>query len=843
MRGGDRIVYVLAVLLGLAAVVDFTRDIEPVLRRNCYGCHGAALQKNGLRLDVAEDALRGSYSGPVIVPGRSAESKLIELVASGKMPQTPRKLAPEQVELLRKWIDEGAVRPASVAQSKVASKHWAFHPIRRPIPPMVKRRTPNPIDAFVLARLEKEGIAPSPEADRGTLLRRVTLDLTGLPPSPEEVARYLADTRPDAYERAVDGLLNSSHYGEKWARHWLDLARYADSDGYEKDSERPWAWRWRHWVIEALNADMPFDEFTIQQLAGDLLPNPSTENLAATGFLRNSLANREGGVNTEQFRVEQVIDRTATAGSVWMGLTVGCAQCHDHKYDPISQREYYGLFAFFNSLVNLDQPAPLPGEQGTWMREWPVYESGRDAVLDRYKMHALVEEWENALRAVANQPLDNSRAQFAWKNLGNIATGLQEVVLLDRSRRSRHLHDQVLDYFSDRGAADYYLKPRLAEVKFEEFKKAFREAQKKAPSMTLAQTIHENWTPRKTHILLRGDFRSPGIEVEHRTPAVLPPLPPGNPPTRLTLARWLVSRDHPLTARVAVNRAWQEFFGRGIVRTSEDFGKQGEAPTHPELLDWLAAEFMQPNAARPWSMKALHRLLVTSATYRQSSKSRPELAERDPDNTLLARQTRLRLPAESIRDSALAASGLLNPAVGGRGIRPPQPKGVAELAYAGSVKWNESQGPDRYRRGLYIHFQRTTPYPQLVNFDAPDAVAACSRRQRSYTPLQALNLLNDAVFFEAAQALGIRLVRESQSGFRDRLTHGFRLALGRDPREPEVEALARHFEREVELLRANTLETQSLVPDILEGADRVETGGWVMVSRVLLNLDEFLHRE
>ncbi|MBK5292941.1 MAG: PSD1 domain-containing protein [Acidobacteriia bacterium] len=826
-----------------ASAVDFTRDIEPILKRNCYGCHGAALQQNGLRLDRADDALRGSYTGPVIVPGHAASSKLIEMVSSGKMPKTPRKLTADQIEVLRKWIDAGAAMPASAMAVKTSSTHWSFQPIVRPVPPVVRARIRNPIDAFVLAALGKKGVAASPEAPPATLLRRVSLDLTGLPPSPADLARYLADTRPDAYERAVDMLLHSPHYGEKWARHWLDQARYADSDGYEKDSERPWAWRWRHWVIEALNADMPFDEFTIEQLAGDLLPNAAQENLAATGFLRNSLANREGGVNTEQFRVEQVMDRTATTSTVWLGLTAGCAQCHDHKYDPISQRQYYGLFAFFNALVNLDQPAPLPGEHGTWMRQWPVYESEREALLIRYNMHALVEEWETAMRTVAVQAPDNSRAQFAWKNLGNIATGLQDVVLLDRNRRSRHLHDQVLVYFVDRGASDLFLKDRLGAAKFDEFKKAFRETRKKAPPVTLAQTVHENWIPRQTHILLRGDFRNPGVAVEPHTPAVLPPLPAGAPPTRLTLARWLVSGKHPLTARVAVNRAWQEFFGRGLVRTSEDFGKQGEPPSHPELLDWLAAEFMQPKSARPWSIKALHRLIVTSATYRQSSKSRPGLAGRDPDNTWIARQSRIRLPAELIRDSALAASGLLNPAVGGPSIRPPQPKGVAELAYAGSVKWNESTGPDRYKRGLYIHFQRTTPYPQLTNFDAPDAAVACSRRQRSYTPLQALNLLNDAVFFEAAQALGIRLVQEVPSGFRERLIRGFRLTLNRDPAEKEVESLARHFERELLVLRDNPREVQSLAPDVLDRAGRLETAGWVVISRVLLNLDEFLHRE
>ncbi len=827
--------------------VDFTRDIQPVLEKRCYGCHGPQQQMNGLRLDQKESALRGGYSGPVIQPGNSAGSKLIRMVAGLEakvMPLTGPRLARAEVGLLRAWIDQGVSWPERPAEARVAGKssHWSFQQLQRPPLPAVRGRewVRNPIDAFILARLEQEGLAPSPEADKDALIRRVSLDLTGLPPTPREIDDFLADHRPDAYERLVDRLFVSPHYGEKWARHWLDLARYADSDGYESDLVRPHAWRYRQWVIEALNRDMPFDRFTIEQLAGDLLPDASVEQRVAAGFNRNTLTNREGGVDTEEFRIAEVVDRTNTLGTVWLGLTVGCAQCHDHKYDPLSQKEYYQLFAFFNTLKEEDIEAPLPGERGEYLRKRPEYDAKRRELFAAYQVPKLQAEWEQNLLHAASHRGRSPEWDRAWKFLGNNSVGGQAFVRLDPSKRTRKQRDQITDYFIAKFTADFG-KERAQEAKIDELRKELKAL--KVPEVSEAQTISELEDPPKTHVLIRGDFRDPGIEVRTGTPAVLPPLPPATPPdpgsTRLTLARWLVSRENPLTARVTVNRMWQELFGRGLVRTSEDFGAQGEKPSHPELLDWLAVEFMD----RGWSMKQVHRLIVTSAAYRQASQVRPELLSRDPDNVLLARQSRLRLPAELIRDSVLAASGLLNPAIGGKSVRPPQPAGVAELGYANSVKWQESQGTDRYRRGLYVHFQRTVPYPQLVNFDAPDSNLACSRRQRSDTPLQALNLLNDPVFFEAAQALAHRILRESHGGFRDRLSYGYQLCLARRPSAREIERMGRYFDEQANLLRAKPEESHSLFPLSLDGVDPAEAGAWAAASRILLNLDEFLHRE
>ncbi|MBI3697397.1 MAG: PSD1 domain-containing protein [Acidobacteria bacterium] len=810
---------------------DFARDIEPILKARCQVCHGPQQQMNGLRLDRGEDALRGGKSGPVILPGKSAESKLIQFVAGQKMPPVGSKLTAAEVGILRAWIDQGAKWPK-------AEPHWAFQKIRRPELPAIRKQawTQNPIDRFVLARLEAEGIEPSPEADRRTLLRRLSLDLIGLPPKPEETAEFLTDPRPDAYQHVVDRLLASPHYGEKWARHWLDLARYADSDGYESDLPRPHAWRYRQWVIEALNRDLPFDRFTIEQLAGDLLPNATIEQKVATGFNRNTLTNREGGVDTEQFRVEEVFDRTNTLGTVWLGLTVGCAQCHDHKYDPISQKEYYRLFAFFNPAHELDIDAPLPGEIGPYLARRPEYAAKRRALLEEYGIPELQAEWEHKLLEAAANPGQSAEWDKAWKYLGNNMVGGQAIVKLDPAQRTEKQRDQIADYFIAR-FGDAFGKERLAKEKIDELRKKLKEL--KPPEVSMAQTLAEFGERRRTHVLHRGDFRDPGEEVTPGTPAVLASPPPGSPPSRLTLARWLVSPENPLTARVTVNRMWQEFFGRGLVRTSEDFGTQGERPSHPALLDWLASEFMD----RGWSMKHMHRLIVTSATYRQSSRSRPEIDSRDPDNVLVARQSRLRLPAELIRDSALAVSGLLNPAIGGRSVRPPLPAGVAQLGYASGVKWEETQGPDRYRRGLYIHFQRTVPFPQLMNFDAPDAYLACSRRQRSNTPLQALDLLNDPVFFEASQALALRLLREVPGGFASRFGYGFELCLSRRPTARETERMAAYFEKQVDILRNDPKEAQALFPHALDGVDPAEAAAWAAAGRVLLNLDEFIHRE
>jgi hypothetical protein len=710
--------------------IDFTRDIQPILTRSCLHCHGSEKQRGGLRLDDGAQALQGGNSGAIIRPGDSARSRLIRLV-SGLEPDTPmppgkgKQLSREQIDLLRAWIDEGARWPrgTAVVAGSVRSTHWAFQPIRQPASPVVKDTAwpRNAIDRFVLARLEREKITPSPEADRITLLRRVTLDLTGLPPACEEVDRFLADLAPDAYERLVDWLLASPAYGERWGRHWLDAARYADSDGYEKDSGRPFAWRWRHWVIAALNAGMPYDWFTIEQIAGDLLPGATIEQKVATGFHRNTLTNREGGVDREQYRVEAVVDRVNTTARVWLGLTLGCAQCHDHKYDPLSQREYYQLFAFFNSDIEADIPAPLPG-------------------------------YAASLRA-----------------------------------------------------------------------------------QTLALGRH-----RKTNVMIRGDFLRPGIEVKPLTPAVLPPLASNGMATRLDLARWLVSPTNPLAPRVMVNWVWQKYFGRALVATPEDFGTQGAKPSHPELLDFLASELIH----RGWDLKSLHRLIVTSATYRQSSHVRPALLQRDPYNALLARQVRQRLEAEVIRDVSLAASGLLVRTVGGPSARPPQPAGISELTYGGSARWIDSKGADRYRRGLYTWFQRTSPYPMLMTFDAPDAALCCVRRIRSNTPLQALTLLNDTVFVECAQALARRVIHECRGDTEARLRHAFRLCTARPPTERELARLKKLYAELYELCESDGAGAARLAgKQIPEGSNRAQTAAWVMVARALLNLDEVVTRE
>ncbi len=822
-----------------AAAPDFVRDVEPLLKR-CTGCHGSAVQSSGLRLDNAADALRGGYSGAAIRPGDAAGSRMIQLVEAGKMPPAGAKLTRAEIDVLKSWIADGAKFPnRAPSEAKIQkSNHWAFQPVVKPKDPLVKQTAwaRNSIDRFILARLEKEGITPSPEADKATLLRRVSLDLTGLPPTPAELDDFLADTDPGAYERVVDRLLQSPHYGEKWARHWLDLARYADSDGYEKDSPRPWAWRYRHYVIDAFNKDMSFDRFTIEQLAGDLLPNPTADQRAAVGFYRNSLTNREGGVDTEEFRIAQVKDRTNTVGTTWLGLSVGCAECHDHKYDPISQREYYSLFAFFNPLLDHDVESPLPGELGPWLAARPGYEASRKAMFESYGGPELMRQWRAKLLAAADQPGNNDPLQFAWKYVGNLTNGLQPVLRLEESQRPREQQEQLVDYFIQR-AGDVFSKEELELRNWKSLQKEWAALLNSMPKITMAQSVRESFAPRKSHILMRGDFRSPGVEVQRGTLAVLPPLQ--GEPDRLNLARWLVSRDNPLTARVTVNRVWQEYFGRGLSLTSEDFGTRGETPSHPELLDWLAADFMENG----WRFKRLHREIVTSSVYRQSSKARHDLKEKDPDNRLLARQTRLRLPAELIRDSALSAAGLLTPTVGGPGIRPPQPKGVTELSYANSVKWPESKGPEKYRRGLYIFFQRTVPYPQLMTFDSPDAVLACSRRQRSTTPLQALNLLNDPVFLEAAQSLGVRLLREGEANFEGRMKLAFRLCLGRDPKPKEVSALRNYFDKQAALLRGNDEEAAYLHPQTVANATAAEGGAWTVMARVLLNLDEFLHRE
>jgi Protein of unknown function (DUF1553)/Protein of unknown function (DUF1549)/Planctomycete cytochrome C len=790
--------------------IDFQHDIQPILARSCVPCHSAAKQRGGLCLDDGVEALKGGNSGPSIKPGDVRQSRLLQLVAGLdsdlKMPPEGKPpLTVEEVGRLRAWIEQGAKWPKPSGPSAARgprTSHWAFLPCRRPPVPKVgfAAWVRNEIDAFVLARLEAEGLRPSPEADRVTLMRRVSLDLLGLPPTPEEVDAFLADTSPDAYERLVERLLQSPHYGERWGRHWLDLARYADSDGFEKDTGRPWAWRFRDWVIAALNRDLPFDRFTIEQFAGDLLPGATPQQMIATGFHRNTLTNREGGVDREQFRVEAVVDRVNTTAKVWLGVTLGCAQCHDHKYDPFTQREYYQFFAFFNRDEEVDLPVPRPGEEAEYQRKKAEHDRKKaelQAAVEAYRKGELAanqKRWEDGLKLpeLRQLPLE-------------VSSGL----LTEPAKRTDAQRRALSDYYSK-------IDKQLAALT-----KALTAHQKGAPALSLAQTLALG-PVRPTHVLIRGDFLRPGVEVQPGTPAVLPPLRAEGTPTRLDLAKWLVDPANPLTPRVTVNWVWHHHFGRGLVATLEDFGTQGEKPSHPELLDRLADEFVRQR----WSLKALHKLIVTSATYRQSSHARPELQRRDPLNVLLARQNRLRLEAEAVRDNALAASGLLVRTVGGPSVRPPQPPGISELTYAGSARWVESTGPDRYRRGMYTWFQRTSPYPMLMTFDAPDSNVCCVRRERSNTPLQALTTLNDTVFVECAQALGRRMANDMSGTPEERIRRAFCLCVAREPASDELAVLGR------------------LHAQLLEGCkDRPPTMAYTALARTLLNLDEFLTRD
>jgi len=656
--------------------------------------------------------------------------------------------------------------------------HWAFlKPQPAPVPAVNDRswcRTP--IDAFVLARLENEGIKPSPEADRRTLIRRLSFDLLGLPPSPSRVSAFVEDVRPDAYEQLVAELLASPHFGEQWGRHWLDLARYADSDGYEKDKVRPHAWRFRDWVIAAINEDTPFDTFTLLQLAGDLLPDAGMHETMATGFHRNTLTNTEGGVDQEEFRCKAVVDRVSTTGTVWLGLTLGCAECHTHKYDPITQHEFFQMFAFFNQADEVDLPAPLEADQAAYLSALSDWERERDA-LERRR--------------------GDSGSIPSTKTSTEGEPGLDEAL--------KHL-----------------------------------ERRKPKPPESKAQTLGRTKTPRPTHVHVRGDFLRKGDLVEPGTPAILHPLRPrGAVADRLDLARWLVDPANPLTARVSVNHVWRHLFGKGLVVTPSDFGTRGQPPTHPALLDWLGLEFMRLG----WSRKSLIELIVTSSTYRQSSWYRSDLMDRDPLNQLLARQHRHRLSAENVRDTCLAVSGLLNPSVGGPGVRPPLPADIAALGYANSVQWTESPGGDRYRRGLYIHFQRTVPYPMLMTFDAPDSNVSCTRRERSNTPLQALALLNDPVFVECAVALGRRVARE-EGDLAAQVRRLFELSLGRPPDAAEQTRLETLFRDQWNVFRNHPEEARRwLGHDAPEGEAATACAALSLTARVVLNLDECVTRE
>jgi mono/diheme cytochrome c family protein len=838
------------------AAVDYLRDVQPILTKHCVACHGPKKAESDLRLDSGAALKVGGYSGSPVVAHKSAESILIQVV-TGKgdlsaMPPKGDKLSAAEVAVLARWIDAGAPLPPAItdAPNSAAAKpdvdpkkadHWAYKPIRVTAPPVVKNATwvRNPIDGYILAKLEAAGLAPSPEADKAVLIRRLSLDLIGLPPSPAEVDEFLFDNKPGAYERLVDRLLASPHFGERWGRHWLDAARYADSNGYTIDSGRS-IWKYRDWVIDALNADMPFDRFTIEQIAGDMLPGATLEQEIATGFHRNTLVNEEGGTDKEQFRVEAVVDRVSTVGTVWLGLTVACARCHDHKYDAISQREFYQLFALLNNCAEPSLTFPTEHQS----KEEP----------------ALLAEIAQVKKRLAEVEKNSPGRQLGWEKIVR-----EELRKLEKSEDYPETVDVLADFIA---ALDTPIEKRTEVQKTllaEKFRKNDVEKvnldgqladlnaklkQLKA-KITTTLIVREMKTPRESYIHIRGDFLRKGAVVEPGTLAVLPAMKTaeGKPATRLDLARWLVSRDNPLTPRVTMNRVWQQLFGQGIVGTENDFGTQGDAPTHPELLDYLAQSFVQgaggsgreAGNAKPWSLKAMLREIVTSATYRQASHARADLAAKDPYNKLLGRQARIRLEAETIRDSALAASGLLTREVGGPGVYPPQPEGI--YAFTQQRKfWPATEGADRYRRGMYTYFWRSSPYPFLMTFDAPDANAACTRRIRSNTPLQALTLANDRSFVEMAQALGDRVLKEKHSTDADRVAAAFRLALVREPQARETATLVKFLQAQRAAAKAEPLAAAGSEPGRLATVD-AERVAWTAVARVLLNLDEFITRE
>ena len=894
------------------------------------------------------------------------------------------------------------------AGAAAGEKHWAFQAVERHDPPLIEGDSwsRNPIDRFILRRLKEKGLEPSPAADRHTLIRRLSLDLTGLLPTPAEVRRFVEDRDARAWENLVRRMLESPHFGERWGRYWLDLARYADSDGYEKDGVRPFAWRYRDWVINAFNRDLSFDRFTREQLAGDLLKNSSIEQKVATGFHRNTLSSTEGGTDQEEFRIKAVVDRLNTTGSVWLGLTVGCAQCHTHKYDPITQQEYYSLFAFFNSCDEKRINAPLPYDLGAYRekevayrkvleelekpkREYEIKRLGE--LLSGGKGRQASSSWKTlapveaaAASGASLKTLDDgsvllggklpdkdsytlgfepgiekvmalrlevlTHASLPKKGPGRAKNGnfvLSELELsvlgsdgkeLSKAAFRRATADHSQKDFnisraidgSGKGAAakgwaiagpnplnqdrtavfilaeplqlpagsklslklsqDYggnhvlgrfrlsvsatagpalllpqrYLavlsKPPgdwtpqelqtisaellAGDPAWKGLEKVVRDQRAKEPkppaSKAQARILVERGSPRKTHLLVRGDFLRRGDEVQAGTPAVLHSFKAaGKRPSRLDLSNWLLDPGNPLTTRVTVNRWWQYLFGRGLVTTVDDFGTRGAAPSHPLLLDWMASELTM----RGWSRKKMIELVVNSATYRQASTVRPSIATRDPQNDLLSRQNRFRVEAEIVRDLSLDASGLLSSKLGGPSIRPRLPSGVAELGYAGSVKWAQSKGEDNYRRGIYIFFQRTVPYPMLMTFDSADSTVTCLRRSRSNTPLQALTLLNDPVFFECAQAFGARIVREGGAATADRLRYAFRLCLCREPGAGEMKSLQRFYEELRKLCEANPEGTAKMLGKLsVEGTPPGELAAWVSFSRVLLNLDEFISR-
>jgi hypothetical protein len=821
--------------------VEFNRDIRPILAENCFYCHGQDGNKreSDLRLDVREAAV----SAGAIVPGEVGASTLLERIHSTDPdvimppPESNRRLSDDQKTLLDRWVREGAAY----------EPHWAFVPPMRPTPPLVQQSAwpRNEIDRFVLEKLEIAGLHPAPEADRPTLIRRLSIDLIGLPPLPAEIDAFVADTDPQAYERLVDRLLASPHYGERMALAWLDAARYADSNGFQQDGDT-WQWIWRDWVVKALNADMPFDQFTIEQLAGDLLPDATVDQKIASGFNRNHLLNGEGGAIAEEQRFNNLFDRVDTTSTTWLGLTMACAQCHDHKYDPLTQADYYALLDAFNRVPETGMPtrfssrirvAPpvveLPTDEQRTQRAALEAAMKAEAGESKGVVDAAYAAWRHGLFA-DGEPADGS-------DLPRTLTPLLRKQEIDRTAEERKTIEKQL-----RGHFDAHVKAGVIEdlpqvKRYEAAKQAYEEF--KGDQIPRVMVMSDA-SPRETKILDRGDYLSPkGDTLTFATPASLPGLPEGLSRDRLGLARWLFLPEQPLTARVQVNRMWQHFFGVGLVKTVEDMGVQGEYPAHMDLLDWLAVEFRE----RGWSQKQMHRLLVTSAAYRQDARVRPDHLAADPENRLHGRASRFRMPSMVLRDVALAAGGLIDFRVGGPPVYPYQPDQIWEalaITKERDFTYPASPAADLYRRSLYTFWRRTVSPANM--FDAANRQTCTVRAGRTSTPLHALTTLNDPTWVEAARALAEHSLGAATDA-EGRLSYAFRRVLGRPPTAYDLESLTRMLERQ----RAFTQGDPAAARQLLgvgesrrdESLEPTEHAALTCVCLAILNLDEALTRE
>ena len=810
-----------ACLIGVAAAavaaeksrVDFGRDIRPLLSDTCYTCHGpdGESREADLQLDKKEIVFGTLPSDNVaIVPGHADQSELYLRISTDdideRMPPEDhdKQLTAEEIGRIKQWIDDGAQW----------DEHWAFvAPLRPPLPPVEDEAAcRGAIDRFLLARLEQENLKPSPEADKTTLIRRVTLDLTGLPPTPQEVDQFVADPSSDAYERLVERLFQSPRYGEQMAHYWLDAARYGDTHGLHLDNERR-IWPYRDWVIAALNKNMPFDQFTIEQLAGDLLPDATKQQRIATGFNRCHVTTNEGGVIKEEFHVRNTVDRVTATATVWLGLTTGCAVCHDHKFDPLTRKEFYQLFAFFNS-------------------------SADDAMDGNAKIYPPVITLPTAAQAAQLKTLNEEIADLekCEKQAAATLQAAEEKVAEEKAAAEKAAAKQNADRAKQLEATRKQLKSLREKLKA--VKKGRAQLEAKIPATMVMQELPK---PRDAYDLDRGEYDKRGDKVERAVPAFLPPLPKESPVNRLGLAHWLVDGSNPLTARVTVNRLWQQLFGTGLVATTDNFGSQSEPPSHPELLDWLATELLRSQ----WDIQHMLRLMVTSAAYRQSAAVTPAVLKVDPQNRLLARGPRFRMDAEMIRDTALFVSGLLAERLGGPGVKPYQPTGIWHaVGYTSSntANYHPDHGAALYRRSLYTFWKRTAPPPAMVALDAPSRETCVVRRDRTNTPLAALALLNDTQFVEAARCLAERVLRQADADPDAWITQTFQHATARRPDADELSVLRRVYAQQLTEFQADPEAARALIavgeskPD--EHLDPCQLAAMTMVANLILNLDE-----